>query len=127
MIIFYIIFFFPYKIQIEICQHIFQGMPLAGPRPCLQLCVLGLCVGLVTQGAGPGLMPPSAPVKAMPRTQLAIKLLDAGVPLMLVLHAKLDKTQCLSLFLCKLLSFRQNYYFARKKGFIATLLGVSLP
>lgn len=77
------------------------------------VCVGGMCgavcEGQVTQGAGPRLVPPSAPVKAELRTKLVIEMPGPGAPLLLVLHGKQDRTQCLSLLLGIL--FLQNYYF----------------
>lgn len=116
VILFFLFFFsFHYKLQIIICQNVFWVMPFVWPRLCPQLCVLGVCgtvCVLVTQGSGPGLTPPSAPVKVVPRTQLLIKMPGAGTPLTLVLHVKSDKTQCLSVLFCKLFFFFwQNDYF----------------
>lgn len=105
---FFFFFFFHYKLQIIICQNVFWVMPFVWPRLCPQLCLLGVCgtvCVLVTQGSGPGLTPPSAPVKVVPRTQLLIKMPGAGTPLTLALHVKSDKTQCLSVLFCKLFFF----------------------
>lgn len=84
---------------------------------------------LAMQGAGPRLMPPSATVKVVPRTQLAIKMPDAGAPLMLVLHVKLHKTRCLFLLLCKLFFFffDKMIIFARNKVYFLFCQGFLFP
>lgn len=95
------------------------------------VCVGGVCgtvYVLVTQGSGPGLTPPSAPVKVVPRTQLLIKMPGAGTPLTLVLHVKSDKTQCLSVLSCKLFFFLTKWLlWLGKKNPTLDFLGFLFP
>lgn len=107
-----ILFFSLIKSKLKFAKMSFGECHLLGPDCVCSCACLGaggggeaVCMRLAMQGAGPRLMPPSATVKVVPRTQLAIKMPDAGAPLMLVLHVKLHKTRCLFLLLCKLFFF----------------------
>lgn len=72
----------------------------------------GMCgavyVGQATQGAGTRLVPASAPAEVVLGTRPVTEIPGPGAPLLLVLHVKQNRTQCLSLLLD---FFLQHYYF----------------
>ena len=100
-------------------------MPLAEPTAVSAAVHAGdmcgaVCVGQATQGAAPRLMPPSALVKVVLRKKLAVEMPGPRAPLLLVLHGKQDRTQCLSLLLGKKL-----LVLLEKKSFFPILYGAS--
>lgn len=100
---------------------------------CAAVCVGGVCgavcIGLVMQDAGPRLMPPSAPVKAVAENTTSNKTAGCWGSFRAVLHVKLDKNIVfifISMQMCHYLT-KLPFLLEKERGYFRFCQNFSFP